>query len=64
MRGYDIANITFVRSEHGLIVMDCGSSRYTAEEALKFFRSEMGDGGSSPLWSAMRMWTTMAVSRD
>ena len=44
VRGYDIANITFVRSEHGWIVMDCGSSRYTAEEALKFFRSEMGDG--------------------
>lgn len=44
VRGYDIANITFVRSEHGWIVMDCGSSRYTAEEALKLFRSEMGDG--------------------
>ena len=27
VRGYDIANITFVRSEHGWIVMDCGSSR-------------------------------------
>ena len=44
VRGYDIANITFVRSEHGWIVMDCGSSRYTAGEALKLFRSEMGDG--------------------
>lgn len=44
VRGYDISNITFVRSEHGWIVMDCGSSRYTAEEALKLFRSEMGDG--------------------
>lgn len=44
VRSYDIANITFVRSEHGWIVMDCGSSRYTAEEALKLFRSEMGDG--------------------
>ena len=44
VRGYDIANITFARSEHGWIVMDCGSSRYTAEEALKLFRSEMGDG--------------------
>lgn len=44
VRGYDIANITFARSEHGWIVMDCGSSRYTAGEALKLFRSEMGDG--------------------
>ena len=44
VRGYDISNITFVRSEHGWIVMDCGSSRYTAEEALKLFRSKMGDG--------------------
>lgn len=43
VRGYDISNITFVRSDHGWIVMDCGSSRYTAAEALKLFRSEMGD---------------------
>ena len=44
VRGYDISNITFVRSEHGWIIMDCGSSKYTAAEALKLFRSEMGDG--------------------
>ena len=43
VRGYDISNVTFVRSEHGWIVMDCASSRYTAAEALKLFRSEMGD---------------------
>lgn len=43
VRGYDISNITFVRSEHGWIIMDCGSSKYTAAEALKLFRSEMGD---------------------
>ena len=43
MRGYDISNITFVRSEHGWIIMDCGSSKYTAAEALKLFRSKMGD---------------------
>lgn len=28
VRGYDISNITFVRSENGWIIMDCGSSRY------------------------------------
>ena len=43
VRGYDISNITFIRSAHGWIVMDCASSRYTAAEALKLFRSEMGD---------------------
>ena len=43
VRGYDISNITFVRSEHGWIIMDCGSSKYTAAEALKLFRSKMGD---------------------
>ena len=43
VRGYDISNVTFVRSEHGWIVMDCASSRYTAAEALKLFRQEMGD---------------------
>lgn len=43
VRGYDISNVTFVRSQHGWIIMDCTSSRYTAAEALKLFRSEMGD---------------------
>ena len=43
VRGYDISNVTFARSQHGWIIMDCASSRYTAAEALKLFRSEMGD---------------------
>ncbi len=43
VRGYDISNLTFVRSQSGWIIMDCGSSRYTAAEALKLFRSQMGD---------------------
>ena len=43
VRGYDVSNVTFVRSAHGWIVMDCASSRYTAAEALKLFRQEMGD---------------------
>ena len=43
VRGYDISNVTFVRSQHGWIIMDCASSCYTAAEALKLFRSEMGD---------------------
>ena len=43
VRGYDISNITFVRSQHGWIIMDCASSRYTAAEALKLFREHMGE---------------------
>ena len=42
VRGYDVSNVTFVRSAHGWIVMDCASSRYTAAAALELFRSEMG----------------------
>ena len=42
VRGYDVSNITFIRSVHGWIVMDCASSRYTAAAALELFRSEMG----------------------
>ena len=32
VRGYDVSNITFIRSAHGWIVMDCASSRYTAAD--------------------------------
>ena len=42
VRGYDVSNITFIRSAHGWIVMDCASSRYTAAAALELFRLEMG----------------------
>ena len=42
VRGYDVSNITFIRSAHGWIVMDCASSRYTAAAALELFRTEMG----------------------
>ena len=43
VRGYDISNMTFVRSEHGWIVMDCLSSSVTAKAALELFESEMGE---------------------
>lgn len=49
VRGYDVSNITFIRSAHGWIVMDCASSRYTAAAALELFRSEMG---SDPMTKA------------
>ena len=43
VRGYDISNMTFVRSEHGWIIMDCMSSSVTAKAALELFESEMGE---------------------
>ncbi len=43
VRGYDISNMTFVRSEHGWIIMDCMSSGVTAKAALELFESEMGE---------------------
>ena len=43
VRGYDISNMTFVRTEHGWIIMDCLTSNVTAKAALELFRSEMGD---------------------
>ncbi len=42
VRGYDVSNMTFVRSENGWIVMDCLTSVYTAKAALELFESVMG----------------------
>ncbi len=43
VRGYDLSNMTFVRTEHGWIVMDCLSSTETAKAALELFESQMGE---------------------
>ena len=43
VRGYDVSNLTFVRSQNGWIIMDCLSSQYCAAEALKLFEQEMGE---------------------
>lgn len=42
VRGYDVANITFVRSDHGWIVFDCTTSIETAKAALELFEQEFG----------------------
>jgi len=42
VRGYDISNLTFVRSDHGWIILDCMSSSYNSKVALELFESEMG----------------------
>lgn len=43
VRGYDISNMTFVRSDNGWIILDCMESETTAKAALDLFKSEMGD---------------------
>ena len=43
VRGYDIANVTFVRSNSGWIVFDCTTSVETAKAALELLEEEFGD---------------------
>lgn len=43
VRGYDIANLTFVRGERGWIVFDCSTSVETARAALELFESYFGE---------------------
>lgn len=43
VRGYDLSNMTFVRSNSGWIIMDCLASTATAKAALDLFKSQMGD---------------------
>ena len=43
VRGYDVANLTFVRGEKGWIVFDCTTSIETAEAGLALFREKFSD---------------------
>lgn len=43
VRGYDLSNMTFVRTDNSWIIMDCLASSDTAKAALELFKSEMGD---------------------
>ena len=43
VRGYDVANLTFVRSENGWIILDCMSNNESSKAALELFESEMGE---------------------
>lgn len=43
MRGYDLANITFVREETGWIVFDTGSTAETAKAALALVTAQFGE---------------------
>jgi len=42
VRGYDIANITFVRGDKGWIIFDCTTSVESAKAALQLFESRFG----------------------
>lgn len=42
VRGYDIANVTFVRSDNGWIIFDCTTSIESASAALELFEQEFG----------------------
>lgn len=43
VRGYDIANLTFVRSDHGWIVLDCTTSVETARAGLELLKEQFGE---------------------
>lgn len=43
VRGYDLANITFVRGDHGWIVFDCTTSVETAKAAMELFEKNFGE---------------------
>lgn len=43
VRGYDVSNVTFVRSDHGWIVFDCTTSKETAKAALDLLEQNFGE---------------------
>lgn len=43
VRGYDVANLTFVRGEKGWIVFDCTTCMETAKAGLELFREQFSD---------------------
>jgi alkyl sulfatase BDS1-like metallo-beta-lactamase superfamily hydrolase len=42
VRGYDMANLTLIRSDHGYLVYDCTMCRETAEACLALARKKLG----------------------
>ncbi|ULT59636.1 MBL fold metallo-hydrolase [Neobacillus drentensis] len=43
IRGFDIANISFIKGRTGWIVIDCLTSKETAQAAIQFMQSYTGD---------------------
>ena len=49
VRGYDMANITFLRGDTGWIIFDCGNYTETSKAALELFESEFGEAHISAI---------------
>lgn len=49
VRGYDMANITFVCGDTGWIIFDCGNYTETSKAALELFESEFGEAHISAI---------------
>jgi len=43
VRGFDLANISFIKSDHGWIVFDPLTAKETAAAALKFINEQLGE---------------------
>lgn len=43
VRGYDLSNITFIRSDSGWIIFDCGTTVETSVAALELFEENFGE---------------------
>lgn len=43
VRGYDISNVTFVKSDNGWIIFDCTGCVESAQAALELFEKEFGE---------------------
>ncbi len=43
VRGYDLANITFVRGDKGWIIFDCTTNTEASKAALELFESQLGE---------------------
>ncbi len=43
VRGFDISNITFIKSDSGWIIFDCGTTAETSSAALEFFEEQFGE---------------------
>ena len=63
VRGYDVANVTFVKSDNGWIVFDCTTSSETAKAALELLESKFGKAHIAAVVVSLTL-TTTAVSAD
>ena len=53
VRGFDIANITFIEGDSGLLVVDCNTTPETAAACLKLYRKHRDPDGKRKLHTVM-----------